>query len=149
MYSRIIVPLDGSEVAEAALSDATKLSRLTQAPVFLVHVVGFPQPSAGGLGISDLQQMALADLVEQDTRKAEEYLDNVKTRLEGEGIQVSTQIRQGQVTASLLHGTEPGDVMVMSTHGRGGLRRWFLGSVAEEVVRKASIPVLLVRVPES
>ncbi len=145
MYSRIIVPLDGSELAEQALGDASKLAGLTGAPMVLLTVVGFPHSPAGGLGVWDLQQMALADLVEQDTRRAEDYLAGIRERLEGEGLTVSTDIRRGMVVPSLLHGTGPGDVIVMSTHGRGGLQRWFLGSVAEEIVRKATVPVLLVR----
>lgn len=145
MYDRIIVPLDGSDLAERALGDAQQLARVSGATLLLVRVVGYPHVAASGIGAWDLQQSALAQLIEQDTEEAETYLDEIQRRLTGEGLNVSTEIRRGLVVPAILHETRPGDVIVMGTHGRGGLKRWFMGSVAEDVVRQASVPVLLVR----
>ena len=55
-------------------------------------------------------------------------------------------VRRGAVDRAILADPQPGDVIVMTTHGRGGVARWFLGSVAEDVVRRSAVPVLLVRI---
>jgi nucleotide-binding universal stress UspA family protein len=64
------------------------------------------------------------------------------------GIEVTAEVRDGSPAAEILAFTVPGDLVVMTTHGRGGIRRWLLGSVAEKIVRTASVPVLLIRAAE-
>lgn len=145
MYERILVPIDGSELAERALTEAEQLARLTGAQLLLVRVVSFPNVSAAGLGAWEMQQSALAQLVEQDTAEATSYLDEVQRRISAEGLAVKSEVRRGLVVPGILDGTRPGDLIVMSTHGRGGIKRWFLGSVAEDIVRQSAVPVLLVR----
>ena len=149
MYQRIIVPLDGSELAERALPEAEELARLSGAELLIMRVVGFPATQAGGFGMWDVQQGVLAELVEQDTRDSETYLLDIKQRSAETGLKVATEIRRGLVVPAILHDLKPGDVIVMGTHGRGGLKRWFMGSVAEDVVRQSPVPVLLIRTAEA
>jgi nucleotide-binding universal stress UspA family protein len=137
MLRKILVPLDGSELAEQALSQATALSVSTGATLILVRAaVGHTLPGADA-GLA--QARAIAD--------AEEYLQVVATRLNDRGFRCEIAVPYGaaadwiQEEALLRHA----DLIVMSTHGRSGPQRWLFGSVAEEVVSKSSLPVLLVR----
>jgi nucleotide-binding universal stress UspA family protein len=145
MYKRAIVPLDGSELAEQALPNATELARASNASILLVSVVGYPYLERKGLTSWALQQEALDQVVREETGRAEEYLNGVRKRLVADGFDVTVEVRRGAVDQAILADPEAGDVIVMTTHGRGGVARWFLGSVAEDVVRRSTVPVLLVR----
>jgi nucleotide-binding universal stress UspA family protein len=145
MYKRVILPLDGSKLAEQALADATGLANASSASILLVSVVGYPYLERKGLSSWALQQEALDQVVREETAKAEQYLRGVRERLVAEGFEVSTEVRRGAVDQAILADSRPGDVIVMTTHGRGGVARWFLGSVAEDVLRRATVPVLLIR----
>jgi nucleotide-binding universal stress UspA family protein len=70
-------------------------------------------------------------------------------RLEGEGFTVTSDVRVGPVAQAILDDVQEGDLIVMGSHGRSGLRRWVLGSVAEEVLRHAKVPVLMVKMPHT
>jgi nucleotide-binding universal stress UspA family protein len=144
VYQRIIVPLDGSERAEAALAHAVHLSRADHAPILLVRVVGYPYLEQGNWSWA-LQREAIDQVVNEETAEAESYLQDVSDRLAAEDLSVAYELRRGAVDRSILDDGEPGDVIVMASHGRGGLARWFLGSVAEDVIRSATVPVLLIR----
>lgn len=146
MYKRVIVPLDSSELAEQALLNATQLARASSAPILLVSVVGYPYLQSKGLSSWALQQEALDQVVQEETAQAQQYLDRVRTKLAADGFEVSTSVRRGAVDRAILADPQPGDIIVMTTHGRGGVARWFLGSVAEDVVRRSAVPVLLVRI---
>ena len=145
MYQRVIVPLDGSERAEQALPNATDLARASNASILLVSVVGYPSLEREGLSFWALQREALDQVVREETEQAEQYLDGVRERLTGDGFDVVVEVRRGAVDRAILANLQPGDVIVMTTHGRGGVARWFLGSVAEDVVRRSTVPVLLIR----
>ena len=144
MYQRVIVPLDGSERAEAALAHAVHLSRADQVPILLVRVVGYPYLEQGNWSWA-LQREAIDQVVNEETAEAESYLQDVSDRLAADGLSVAYELRRGAVDRAILDGGEPGDVIVIASHGRGGLARWFLGSVAEDVIRSAIVPVLLIR----
>jgi len=145
VYKRVIVPLDGSEMAEQALPNATELARASNASMLLVSVVGYPYLERKGLTSWALQQEALDQVVREETERAEQYLSGVRERLAADGFDVTAEVRRGAVDQAILTDPEAGDVIVMTTHGRGGVARWFLGSVAEDVVRRSTVPVLLVR----
>ena len=146
MYERIVVPLDGSELAEKALPTAEDLAELTGAPLHLVRVVDLTRldryGAYGGLAV----EYAGFELVAGEERQvATEYLERMTAELTGRGRSVTTAIVDGSAPHALVGLTKPSDVVVMASHGRTGLARWFLGSVAEEVVRHATVPVMLVR----
>jgi len=143
MYQRILLTLDRSPLAEKALPHAVALAQACHAALELVSV--------GPL--SDVQ--ASAEYVvyvdrDQEAAQCEEYLRRVQGRLQGEGLQVDATVRRGDVTEEILrHADERrADLIVMSTHGRSGLGRWVYGSIADRVLRHASVPVLLVRASE-
>lgn len=145
MYQRIVVPLDGSDLAEQALPHAEELARLTGAPLHLVRVVDVARLERAGLYGLAIEYSAFALILEDERTAAREYLKAIGQTLLDRGATVTTEQREGLVARELLTLMRPGDLLVMASHGRGGLARWFLGSVAEEVVRRATVPVLLIR----
>ena len=137
MFKRILVPLDGSSLAEAILPQVQELAKTLGAELFLVRAVAahvFP-------GVDPTEQEV--DVVQ----KAEAYVAEVAERLHDAGIPVHTAVRYGEAAEEILDhiGVNAVDLVAMSTHGRSGLSRLVLGSVAEQVVRHATVPVLLMR----
>jgi nucleotide-binding universal stress UspA family protein len=141
VYHRILVPLDGSRRAEAILPDVLKLAAQHQAEVVLLRVAS--AHSLGGANLTEAQVRAV--------EKADRYLSEVEERLAGRGIRVSRVVRYGQAPEEILDHARAGgiDLIAMSTHGRSGIGRILLGSVAEHVLRGASVPVLLRRAAAS
>lgn len=141
---RIIVPLDGSPVAEAALAPAMDLARAAQAAVTLLRVA--PPGPAGQAAIDGAGVLLdVARIEEQHGRAAGLYLAEVRATLPAD-VRIEAMVLRGAPGAVLTEVLGGGgvDLAVMSTHGRGGLHRLVMGSVAEQVVR-AGVPVLLVR----
>jgi nucleotide-binding universal stress UspA family protein len=137
MFKRILVPLDGSPLAEAVLPPVQELAKALGAEVFLVRAATTPVVS-------------MVDPVKEEVdavQKAEAYVAEVAGRLRTGGIAVHTAVRCGDATDEILGhiGDNAVDLVAMSTHGRSGLSRVVLGSVAEHVVRHATVPVLLLR----
>jgi nucleotide-binding universal stress UspA family protein len=145
MYRRIVVPLDGSKLAETALPQAIDLARLTGAPVHLLRVVDFTRLERYGPYALALEYSAMEPVLADEHLEAKGYLEEIQARLDGAGLVADSEIRQGRVAREVVAAVKPGDIVVMASHGRGGLSRWLLGSVAEDVLRHASVPVLLVR----
>lgn len=145
MYTRIVVPLDGSELAERAIVEARRFSDAFKAPIHLVRAVdltGYDYYGAYGLVT---QPSGVSVILEAERGTAETYLSQVAYQLAESGYAVSTEVREGPVRRELQATLREGDLLVMASHGRGGLARWFLGSVAEDIVRHATVPVLIVR----
>jgi nucleotide-binding universal stress UspA family protein len=144
MYTRIVVPLDGSVLAEVALPHAEELSRMTGAPLHLVRIADVVTGRPYGSYLA-VEAAGFAEALEVEELEGQAYLSMLKVRLEQAGFAPTTELRRGPASHEITQIAMPGDVIVMATHGRGGLRRWLLGSVAEEVVRHALVPVLLIR----
>lgn len=145
MFQRIVVPLDGSKLAEAALPAAEELARLTHAPIVLLRVVDFTRlEQYGPYGLA-LEYASVEPVLAAERAEAVSYLEDVQRQLSTKGLSVTFAVRSGPVTRELVAATQPGDVVVMASHGRGGLSRWLLGSVAEDVVRHAPVPVMIIR----
>ena len=142
--TRLVVPLDGSSLAERALPMATALAEVLGLPIHLVRVVDVDLPRAtvqAGMPAAT----AVAGSEDVFSREAEGYLTLEAQRLHGQDLAVTREVRAGAPVGELLATIRSGDVVVLSTHGRGGLRRWLLGSTAEKLVRLASAPVLVMR----
>ena len=145
MFERIVVPLDGSELAEQALPAAEGLAGLTGAPLHLVRVVDLTRLERYGAYGLAVEYAGFEMVADEERPAARAYLDRVAADLTGRGCSVTTEVSDGPTPRVQVGLTRPGDVVVMASHGRTGMARWFLGSVAEEVVRHAAVPVLLVR----
>ena len=137
-FETILVPLDGSALAEAALSTAVNLGGGSGARLILLRAV--EAHTLPGADVTDAQ----AEVV----REAEVYLGGVQRQLEARGVKaVATSVWYGDAASSIVEAAAARhvDLIVMSTHGRTGLARLILGSVAESVIRGTVTPILLVR----
>ncbi len=142
MYQKILVPLDGSELAKKALDEAEKLAKCSGAEIILFQVVPF-MPIYGS---PELVTPLIVD--EKQKESADRYLINVAEELKRQEFKVTTMVRTGQQVALEIidFAKESGaDLIVMCTHGRSGITRWMLGSVALKVLSRAETPVLLIR----
>ncbi|MGE5335507.1 MAG: universal stress protein [Nitrososphaerota archaeon] len=141
--AQVIVPLDGSPLAEKALPLALRVARRYDRPLLLLRVIPPVQIVAAGPETYPL----VRDTHDQEIREVQEYLSMLRERLErSENVPVQTMFNHGIPAEVILALTEskPGSVLVMSTHGRTGLARLLMGSVALAVARKASVPMLIV-----
>ena len=146
MYKKILVPLDGSELAKKALDHAEKLGKFFESEIFLFQVVPF-MPIYGS---PELVTPLIID--EKQKESAEKYLATLAEGLRQRGLNVTTIVRTGQQVAVEIidFAKESGvDLIVMSTHGRSGVSRWVFGSVAERVLREGNTPILMVRSPSA
>jgi nucleotide-binding universal stress UspA family protein len=148
VYKRIVVPLDGSNLAEQALEQAKELSRKVGSPLHLIRVVDtYRTQSLPATGMA-LDYSMLAELAEEEIEDAKTYLEQKVKQLSDEGLDVTGDVLHGPIARQIVAAANKDDVIVMSSHGRTGIKRWFLGSVAEEVMRHAECPVLLHRAVE-
>ncbi len=144
MFQHILVPLDGSSRAEHILPVAARLARASGGDITLVQVVNLVR-EALSYGVAG-PYMPL-DTIENDLANARTYLDQVGQRGNLAGIPLEKQAVLGDPAAVILSGAEkaPIDLIVLSSHGYTGVKRWILGSVAEKVARYAPVPVLVLR----
>jgi nucleotide-binding universal stress UspA family protein len=134
--SRILVPLDGSVLAESALPKAVELARIYGGSLMLLraaeaHVFPGGDPVASQVDV---------------VREAEQYLEQVKDRLRSTGVaDITTSVWYGEPAPSIVEAAEFNRIgmIVMTTHGRSGFGRVLLGSVAESVLRGTSTPILV------
>lgn len=153
MYSKVLVPLDGSEVSERALPHAQSLADAFGARVYLLQVISLSHEYEAFRSVGEENPTAVEyslDLTRQLTAsrqtRAEEYLKATAARLEENGTQVETSVRQGSTLENITHFVEENgiDLIVMSTHGRGELQRFLVGSVTDRVIRSSHVPVLAI-----
>lgn len=143
MYRQIVVPLDGSKLAEEALEEAKKIAKTSSTPLKLIRVVDtYRTQSLPATGMA-LDYSMLGELAEEEIQDAKEYLGRIVGRTKDEGFEVTGDVLHGPIARQICSVAETNDLIVMSSHGRTGIKRWFLGSVAEEVMRNAECPVLL------
>jgi len=140
MYKKILVPLDGSELSRKALDQAEKLAKTFDAEIILFQVV----PFLPIYGSPELVTPLIVD--EKQKESAEKYLTNLAEELKKRGLKVTAMVRTGQQVAVEIidFAKETGvDLIVMCTHGRSGITRWVLGSVAHKVLTRTETPILL------
>jgi nucleotide-binding universal stress UspA family protein len=142
MYKKILVPLDGSELAKRAFDEAEKLAKCFGAEIILFQVVPF-MPIYGS---PELVTPLIVD--EKQKESAEKYLDGLAEELKKKGLRATATVRTGQQVAVEIidFAKESGvDLIVMCTHGRSGITRWMLGSVALKLLARGETPILLIR----
>jgi nucleotide-binding universal stress UspA family protein len=146
MYRTLLVPLDGSSFAEHALPLALALARRSRAGIHLVSV-STPLAAAYLEGV----YVGTDDLEAEVTRRRRAYLEGVMEKLRKRiDVPITGEVLYGEVAASLcnLAGSSRYDLVVMATHGRSPFGRFWMGSVADEMIRRATLPLLLVRPEE-
>jgi nucleotide-binding universal stress UspA family protein len=146
-FRRVLIPLDGSATAEAAIPAALELAMALGLEVILLQVVAPVMAHIEGAS-----RAASISPLERLQQQAEDYLGRYADSFCAQGLRACTDVRVGYDTAAEIvaaardHGA---DLIAMTTHGRSGLRRLLFGSVAEIVLRRSPIPVFLVRINEA
>ncbi len=147
MYQKIIVPLDGSKLAECVLPHVQTLAHTCEiADVVLVRVA---EPVQTVVADYALKQVDVASLDAENKADAEKYLAEMAKHVTLNGTHVQTKVLTGHAAESIADfAAENGaDVIVLATHGRSGVKRWVLGSTADKILRSACVPVMMVRAP--
>ncbi|MCC7106470.1 MAG: universal stress protein [Chloroflexi bacterium] len=136
---RVLVPLDGSMLAESALAAAVSLASLAKLELYLLRVVEIATPA--------LARVRSSVDAERELGNAKTYLDGTAQRLRTAGFACKVEARQGYAatTIDIVAREHGADVIAMATHGRSGLARLVLGSVATRMIHSASVPLLLIR----
>ena len=136
-FENILVPMDGSDCAEMILPKVEKLAGDLKAGIALLQVV-YAHTFPG----TDPTEAEVAVV-----RKAEEYLKKIEGRLKAKGFKVDSHVRYGNDAEEILdHASQKEiDMVAMTTHGRSGVKRFLLGSVAEKILRHSTKPIFLVR----
>lgn len=175
MYRKMLVPLDGSELAECALPHVQAIATgcaveeiilvsVTEPVVGYVHRHSYPperqpqhppEPDAGGppslYGFTPPHLDETSVVFGKMTDEARRYLSRKREALNAKGMQVTTKVVMGKPADEILSVAEDenADLIVMASHGRSGIGRWTHGSVAEKVFRSSRVPVLMIRASES
>ena len=155
MYKHALVPLDGSEVAEQVLPHIEALAEKFGSAITLLRATMPPvepvAPAPMGFPVTPYVTQDFTDAYEAERRAAADYLDAVAKRLSSGVFQAERILVEGPAADAIIEraATLGVDLIAMTTHGRSGLQRLVLGSVADEVVRRATCPVLLVRAVEA
>jgi nucleotide-binding universal stress UspA family protein len=157
MYNQIVVPLDGSTMAEAALPYAVEIARKFGSNLLLVRVVsatgvGFlssasilGDPSMGGASAAEAELLAQAH--DEELAEAQGYINGMIKQLSEPEVQVCGEVLEGSPAEAIMHFAHKvkANLIVITTHGRTGLMRMVMGSVADQIVRQCGCPVLLIR----
>ena len=141
MYQKVLVPLDGSGLAECALAEVKKLAEggLVR-EVVLLSVVVIPTLNVGeGIDYSILR--------ESQYEKIRQYLESILSRVASKGIEVTTQILEGHAAEMIIDYVKKNavDLIIIATHGYSGMKRLMFGSVALQVLHDSHVPILLIR----
>ncbi len=147
VFEKILVPLDGSKLAEKALPYAEILAHKFNAELILLQVL-YPVAFVTDFGET---RFVSSDTLHEWEAKVKVYLTGIQIKLRELGLQASLEILEGNPVAEMildLAGDRVVDLIVMSTHGYSGRKQWVYGSVASKVLEQAPCPVFLVRVKE-
>ena len=141
MYNRILLPLDGSPLAEQALPHTIAIAERFQSELILLQVL-IPLPR-----VPTTTDAAILRAEKATDVHAREYLESLAVSVEEHGITVQVITLEGRPHFQILQyaETNQADLIVMCSRGQSGLSRWMIGSVADRVMRGADVPVLLVR----
>jgi nucleotide-binding universal stress UspA family protein len=156
MYKKILVPLDGSELAECVLPHVESIAKGCSVPnvVFVrvvepAHLPVATEFAGGGSFSEEDAAKARKEQDEHNRAEAKQYLNNIIKQGTYDGAALKAEVIMGKPADSIAEYAEKHgvDLIVIATHGRSGISRWVYGSVADKVLRSACVPVLMVRAP--
>ena len=144
MYTRILTPLDGSDVSEQVLPFARAIALQLSLPMTLLMAI---EPGHPTIGQSLNPELHSHETDAHRAAHAEDYLSSVAAGMRGAGINSSTVVPRGEPAQSIVDDAahDPATLIAMSSHGRSGFARWWMGSVADKVLHMADNPLLMVR----
>lgn len=145
MYTRMLIPLDGSKTAENVLPYGRILARTFQIPVELMEVLDIAGMASH---VAAEKARRLDTVVTEGERSSEQYLKKIASSFSG--VNVGCTVERGRPEDVIVEkaAADKTTLIAMATHGRSGMSRWLLGSIAEKVLRAATNPLLLVRASE-
>ena len=152
MYKEILVPLDGSDLSASSLPTARQLAEDLGARIHLLQISSQTEEFSvmrgaelGAMG-SDYSQQVLDEVLSAQRDRIERYLNEVGDELASAGLNVVKAVEDGQAADKIVDYAEAADIdlIIMSTHGRGGVRRFLVGSVTDKVIRSTHLPVLVI-----
>lgn len=163
MYQKIMIPLDGSALAECVLPHAEAFIQGGMAKTAVLIWVLEPLPAAMyGASVETFASAAQEDIfatnadywgkMEADRKStAQEYVDRIAERFRHYGADIKCEVLEGRIAETLAGYAEHNniDLVLIATHGRSGVNRWLMGSVADRVLHYSDVPVLMVRAPGS
>ncbi len=145
MYKKILVPLDGSDLAECALEHVKEIALGCNVPeVVLFRVV---EPVYTGADAMSYGAVMYADLINQVEKEAQEYITDVTEKFkQNTGIDAQSVLAHGNAADEILEYSKKNqvDLIIMTTHGRSGISRWLFGNVADKVSHHSTVPVLII-----
>ena len=153
MFNDILVPLDGSELSERALPIAQDLAQSFDGTIHLIHVISRENEYSAARGIesvmvAELEIDTVRRLNEDRLNRGRKYVDQVGSQLSGAGAKVESYyaIKEGDAAQNIVDHVKVNHInlVVMTTHGHGGIRRLLVGSVTDRVIRSCEVPVLVV-----
>ena len=152
MFNKIMVPLDGSELAECVIPYVEDF--IDQGEVELVVFVRVVKRFINPSSFDDSLTYIPEDWSKLETERkfsAENYLKKVVSQLKQNGVKFKTEVLVGRIGDSLIDYIKANDfdLIIIATHGRSGLSRWVIGSVADKILSASHIPVLMIRAPGS
>ena len=144
MYTRILTPLDGSDLSEQAIPYARALAAALSLPITLLLAIEPEHPSIGQHLNPSLHYQ---ETLEHRAQHARNYAETVAATLREAGINADTSTPQGEPAAAIVEeaAKDPGTLITMSSHGRSGISRWWMGSVADKVLHLTGNPLLIIR----
>ena len=157
MYERILVPLDGSPLAESVLEHVTPIAEKFGAEIVLLQVVStfaeivsktMPRESFPSPTLQDMSVEAAQAQHDAEQATATSYLEKQRQSLTSKGLKASVDVREGPAPAAVIIAValdRDCDLIAMSSHGRSGLGRAVFGSVTDDVLRNSPLPLLLIR----
>ncbi len=146
MFDRILVPLDGSELAELALNPALRLAKSSEGRLILMRSM-IPVYMAMPVVAYEYEWAWPEYAREQIRQETRDYLQGAQQKVADPDVDVETLLVEGDAASMIVDSARDvhADLIVMSTHGRSGVQRWMLGSVTERVLHSVACPVLIVR----
>ncbi len=146
MYRKVLAPLDGSELAEHTLEHLKVLLKGCEAPEVIILRVIEPLPAQTLSTFSHTSSPILTEMENKNRQAAKRYVRNIADRLKKDNINAIPVTLEGTAADEILDYANNNNVemIIMSSHGRSGIKRWLLGSVTKKVLDHSPIPVLIV-----
>jgi len=150
MFNKILACMDGSELAEQILPYVKAQAKSFESTVVLLHVTAeriVTMPGLPGAPGSPIQTRSMLKGMEQEMFRADEYLDKLVPSFEELGIPTKYEVLEGPVGETIVRYAKDNeiDLIALASHGRSGIDRAIMGSVADYVLRKAGLPILIIR----
>ncbi|MBN1368367.1 MAG: universal stress protein [Dehalococcoidales bacterium] len=146
MYQKILAPLDGSELAESTLEHLRNFVLVFHIPEVVILRVVEPLPAQTIGTLARVTSSILTNMENENKNAAQRYIQNVAKQLETDGINATPVVLEGNPAEEILKYAKNNniDLIIMSTHGRSGIKRWLMGSVANRILEHSSIPVMTI-----